>query len=174
MEQVIIQYPVLTWIIWVFLNFLAYYFQFLNYTLYQKLINNFEFKANKKSFLHLLGWLCIGTIILFGFRQAVLQNQGITYYAYFAWIGGLFFFIIGCLVSNIVSLLEYFIHRKEKKKIIYSYCSCIILSSLEYLGYSLLIFSGYFFTRSPFLLGGTIGLAVAGILCIFEINRKIR
>jgi hypothetical protein len=48
----------------------------------------------------------------------------------------------------------------------------MILSSFEFFGYSTLTLLGFLISQNPLLLGGTIGLAFGGTLCIFQVINK--
>lgn len=175
MEQLILQYPALIWITWAFLNFLHYYLNFLNSRIYKNLADfdfKFELEYNKKSFLRLLVWIGFGIAFLSAYRQAFLAKV-VTTEEYFAWIGGFFFLIVGYLLRDVQFLGGYFIYRRETtKKITYSFKTSMILASFEFFGYSAITLLCFLVSKNSFLFGGTIGLAFAGILFIFEIKRK--
>ncbi len=174
MERLLIQYTLLTVLMWNLLNFLHYYLSFLNSRLYKSLADfdsKFEVKYNKKYFLKLLLWLGFGTVYLLSYKQAFLQ-KAITANEYFAWVGGLYFCVIGYLLSDILSLGKYFVCQIKMSKISYfSFNTSMILYSFEFFGYSTLMLLSFLISKHPFLLGGTIGLAFDGILGIFQIKR---
>jgi hypothetical protein len=122
--------------------------------------------------LKLLGWLVFGILWLSAYRQAILQKAVTTTNEYFALVGGLFFFVIGHLLRDILSLGKYFVYRRKIKITYFSFKASTILSSFEFFGYSTLIFLGFLISNNPLLLGGTIGLAIGGLLYIFEGEKK--
>jgi len=175
MEQFIIQHPVPTLIIWTVLNLLHYYLNFLNSRLYKSLADfdpKFEIKYDQKSFWKLLLWIGFGIGMLCAYRQLILQKPEKTD-EYFVFAGALFFLVIGYLLKDILSLGKYFVYCREISKITYpSFKATMILISFEFFGYSILMFLSFLISKSPFLLGGAIGLAFGGALCILELTRK--
>ena len=173
MERLVIQYPVL---IWTLLNLLHYYLNFLNIRLYISSADfgpKFEIKYDKKFFLKLLMWLGFGIVFLYAYRQAFLQ-QNVTDNEYFAFAGGMFFLVIGYLLRDITSLMSYFVHRMETPKTTYkfSFKSSMISNSFAFFGYSALMLLSFLISKHPLLLGGTIGLATGGLICICKITGK--
>jgi hypothetical protein len=171
MERLIIQYAELIWIV---LNLLHYYLRFLIARLYKNLADfdsEFEIKYDKKSFLKFLAWIGFGAVTLFAYRHAALQKV-VTADEYSAWVGAFFFFVIGCLLRDILSMGNYFVYWREISKVTISFKASMILSSFEFFGYSTLMLLSFLISKNPFLLGGTIGLAFGGSWHIFELTRK--
>jgi hypothetical protein len=172
MEELIIQHPSLILLIWTILNLLHYCLNLLSIRLYKNLPDfdsQFETNCDKKYFLKLLLWLGFGIGVLVALRQAMLE-KGVTAYQYFAWVGAFFFLIMGYLLMDILSLTGHFVFWKRVHKIAYSFKDSAMVCSFEFFAYSTLILLSFVISKNPFLLGGTIGLAFGGILCI--VNRK--
>lgn len=174
MENLVIQYPMQMLLLWTLLNLLTCCLNLLTIRLYKDTANldsRFQVKY-RKYFLKFFLWLGFGICILAGHRQAMLA-KGVTAYECFVWIGAFFFLVIGYLLSNVLLLLKYFIYRREMpKSATYSFETCMMMYSFEYLGYSALMLSGFLMTKNPFLLGGTIGLALGASLYLLELTRK--
>jgi hypothetical protein len=175
MENLIIQYPVRMLLVWTLLNVLACCLDVLGRRLTKDVANSdpgFQVKSYKKAFLIFLLWLGFGIGTLAANRQEMLEDDTKTYEC-LVYIGAFFFVVIGYLLSNIMSLLKYFVCRKEMPKpSTYSYKTCIIIRSLEFFGYSALILLSFAISENPILLGGAIGLAFTAGIYLLELTRK--
>jgi hypothetical protein len=175
MEQLIIQHPVITLLVWTILNLLYFCLNFLGIWLYKNLPSfdsKFETSRGKRYFWRVLLGLGFGIVWLSASRGMMLAEK-ITPYEYFVWVGGFFFLIIGYLLRNILSLGKHFIYRKETSKITcFSFNTTMIFAAIEFFGYSTLMLLSFLLSKNPFLLGGTIGLAFGGVLHILELTRK--
>lgn len=173
MEEIVIQHTELIWIIWICLNFPLYFFKFLNCKIYCNLINfGSVYKYQKKIFFDFLVWIITGTAIVFAYKRAISEKD-ISVFWFLVWVGGLYFIVIGCLLKEIILLVEYFIYKGEiSKRIPYSFKSSLMLSSIDFLEYAILILLCFFVTKSPFLLGGSIGFAFISFSKIIELMRR--
>ncbi len=173
MERLIVQYAEL---IWVLLNLLHYYLNFLNNRL-RKSLADFDpksgIKYNNKSFLRILLWIGFGVVFLSFYRHAVLHKAATTE-EHFVVIGGFIFLVVGCLLRDILYMGGYFVCRSEMPRTTYSFSfeTSAILASFEFFGYSVLMLLSYLVSKHPFLLGGAIGLATGGLICICQVKRK--
>ena len=179
MEQLALRYPGLIALIWILLNLLVY----LLYLLRQRIKPNItdfspkpESETRKRSFLRGIAWSLLwigfGTGIILSYKQAILQNVA-TSYEYFGWVGGFFFVEFGLLIVNLWSIGDYYICRKEMpEKMLYSTKTLTILSSIPFFAFSILIFFGFLMSKSPFLLGGSIGLAGMGVVWLERLVLK--
>jgi len=173
MERLLVQYAA---VIWTLLNLLYYYLNFLNIRLCKSLADfdpKFEIKCDKKSFFKFLIWIVFGIIFLSADRQAVLQKR-VTTDEHLVLIGGFIFLMVGYLLKDILYLGKYFVYRREIPKTTLSFKSSAILSSFEFFGYSALMLLSFLISKHPLLLGGTIGLATGGLICICKILGKQR
>ncbi len=106
------------------------------------------------------------------YMQLILQKPEKTN-EYFVFAGAVFFLVIGYLLKDILSFAKYFVYwRKISKTETYSFKASMFLYSFEFFGYSTLILLSFLISKHPLLLGGTIGLAFGGALCILELTRK--
>lgn len=176
MKQLIIQHPVLLLIIWTALNFLYYFLNLLQWQLYKRSADfdsRYGPKSPKRRFLKLLPWIGFGIVWLSAIRQVDLKKpEGEN--EYFIYVGAFFFLIIGYLLIQILSLGRYFVYRREMTTKFCSPNTSRILTSLEFFGYSALILLSYLISKDPLLLGGIIGLAFGGIMCLFKTKKANR
>ena len=173
MERLIVQYAEL---IWVLLNLLHYYLNFLNNRLSKSLVafdSKFKIKYDKKSFLRNLVWIGFGVVFLSFYRHAVLHKAATTE-EHFVVIGGFIFLVVGYLLQDILFLGGYFVCRSEMPRMTYPFSPKVsaILVSFDLFGYSALMLLSYLVSKHPFLLGGAIGLATGGLICIYQITGK--
>lgn len=172
MENLILLYPKLMLLTWILLNLLHRGINFLNLRLYKNLMvldSSYITTYNRKYFLKFLLWLGFGIGMLAALRQQIL-NKNITGFEYFTWVGAFFFIVIGYFLNEILLLTRYFVYQKDNSTLICpSHKTALILTAIEFFGYSVLVLLGFFITKTPFLLGGTIGLAFGGFLYIFQL-----
>lgn len=178
MEELIYQYPCMTILIWNLLNVLHVLIYSINKQFFKRLTDsahNFEIKS-WKTMLKFLAWLAFGTIYLWAYKNAYSTNA-VSDYEYLAWVGAIYFCIIGFLIKDICFFVWYLASDKNRLKAIYSSYEffnspSMFFQSLDFFGYSILIFISFLISHHPFLLGGTFGLAFDGVLCLLRLKKS--
>ena len=155
--------------IWIFLNFLLISILFLIRILYRNLPGFMMTPFNKKKFFSLFP-LWIGYVVLFviyGEIDGVLSHRYTINHS-FIHIGIYYFFVIGWIVYSLTGVGMYLIWKRNLKEAPnYPKKISKISEFYNFLEYALIVFVCFLITKHYFLLGGSIGVLLRGLISLY-------
>ena len=159
--------------IWIFLIFLWITILFSIRILYRNLqgfIPSSVYNEKKSVKKFLVGFfLFLGYVVLFVIYGEIygVQSNRITLKNCFIHIGIYYFIVIGWIVRSLRALGMYWIWKKNVKEIPkYSEKIYRFSEFYSFWEYALIVFVSFLITGHYFLLGGTIGLLLAGLISL--------